>query len=105
MNYLIKHIEFDGKLLQNAIRNTFANRQSKLPQELPVALTDAFAASELKLPLWSGFIRRNNIKTETDFAEVIKHLREFFTPLIEAEMKKTELDQTWFPQKGWQCNR
>lgn len=102
LNYLIKHIEFDGKLLQNAIRNTFANRQTDMPQELPIALTDDFAASELKLPLWSGFIRRNNIKTETDFAEVIKHLREFFTPLIEAEMKKAEFGQNWFPQKGWQ---
>ncbi len=69
-----------------------------MPQELPIALTDDFAASELKIPLWSGFIRRNNIKTETDFAEVIKHLREFFTPLIEAEMKKAEFDQTWFRQ-------
>jgi hypothetical protein len=73
-----------------------------MPQELPIALTDDFAASELKIPLWSGFIRRNNIKTETDFAEVIKHLREFFTPLIEAEIKEAEFGQTWFPQKGWQ---
>ena len=36
LNYLIKHLEFDGKLLQNAIRNTFINRQTELPQELPV---------------------------------------------------------------------
>jgi hypothetical protein len=102
LNYLIKYLEFDGKLLQNAVRNTFANRQRKLPQELPVALTDNFAANELKLSLWSGFIRRNNIKTETDFAEVIKHLLEFFTPLIEAEAKNAELNQTWLPQTGWQ---
>ena len=78
LNYLIKYVEFDGKLLQSAIRNTFANRQTKLPQELPIALTNDFAANELKLSLWSGFIRRNNIKIETDFAEVIKHLRDFF---------------------------
>ena len=102
LNYLIKYLKFDGKLLQKAIRNTFATRQSKLPQELPVGLTDDFAASELKLSLWSGFIRRNNIKTETDFAEVIANLREFFTPLIKAETKKAEFDQNWLPQKGWQ---
>ncbi len=102
LNYLIKHIEFEGNILQNAIRNTFANRQSKLPQELPVALTDDFAANELKLSLWSGFIRRNNIKTEIDFAEVIKHLRKFFAPLIKAEAINSEFDQTWSPQRGWQ---
>ncbi len=102
LNYLIKYIEFDGKLLQNALRNTFANRQTKLPQELPIALTDDFAANELKLSLWSGFIRRNNIKVETDFAEIINHLREFFAPLIEAEEQNAEFDQTWIPQKGWQ---
>lgn len=102
LNYLIKYIEFDGKLLQTAIRKTFANRQSRLPQELPVALTNDFAANELKLSLWSGFIRRNNIKTEIDFAEVIKHLREFFAPMIEAEAKNSVFDQTWLPQRGWQ---
>ena len=102
LNYLIKYVEFDGKLLQTAIRNTFANRQSRLPEELPVALTDDFAANELKLSLWSGFIRRNSIKIETDFAEVIKHLRDFFTPLIEAEAKNAAFNQTWLPQRGWQ---
>ena len=102
LNYLIKYAEFDGKLLQTAIRNTFANRQSRLQQELPVALSDDFAANELKLSLWSGFIRRNSIKTETDFAEVIKHLRGFFTPLIESEAKNAEFDQTWLPREGWQ---
>lgn len=102
LNYLIKYIKFDGKLLQTAIRNTFANRQSRLPQELPVALTDDFAANELKLSLWSGFIRRNNIKTEIDFAEIIRRLRKFFVPLIKAEAINSEFDQTWFPQRGWQ---
>ena len=102
LSYLIKYAEFDGKLLQTAIRNTFANRQSRLPQELPVALTDDFATNELKLSLWSGFIRRNNIKTEIDFAEVIKHLRDFFTPLVEDEAKNAAFNQTWLPQRGWE---
>ena len=105
LSYLIKHVEFDGRLVQSAIRSTFANRQSELPQKLPVALTDQFAANELKLSLWSGFIRRNNIQTETDFTEVIEQLRGFFTPLIEAESKYIEFDLVWLPYKGWQYIR
>ena len=87
--------EFDGALLQKAVRATFESRQTPMPQNLPTALTDNFAANPLKLSLWSGFITRNRIKTETDFAFVIKSLREFFAPIIEAESQNTNFNKHW----------
>jgi len=101
LRFLIKEFEFEGKLLQEAIRKTFANRKTNLPEDLPVALSDDFAANPLKLSLWSGFIYRNGITAETELAEVVKSLREFFLPIIEAETKVLEFNQNWSPGKGW----
>lgn len=101
LQYLIKEFEFEGELLQQAIEKTFANRQTKFPADLPVALSDDFAADPLKLSLWNGFIYRNKITAETDLAEVIKNLREFFLPVIEAGVKDIEFNQNWSPGYGW----
>ncbi len=42
VRFLIKEFDFDGALLQKAIRATFAARQTSVPQTFPTALTDAF---------------------------------------------------------------
>ena len=102
VHYLIKEFEFEGALLQKAIRNTFANRQTELPKRLPTALTDDFVANALKISLWNAFINRNKIKVEADFALVISSLKDFFTPVIEAESQNAFLTQNWRPQKDWQ---
>lgn len=104
VRYLVKELEFDGTLLQKAVRNTFANRQTELPTTLPTALTDEFARNALKISLWKAFIDRNKIKIETDFKLVIESLRDFFTPIIEMEAQNTVLTQIWTPQNGWQQN-
>lgn len=96
INYLIKEFDFDGALLQKAVRATFDSRQTAFPKDLPIALTDAFANNLLIIPRWSGFIKRNRITAETDFALVIKTLRQFFAPLIEAETYgKQDFNQNW----------
>lgn len=101
VQYLIKEVEFDGALLQKAIKKTFANRQTTLPQSLPTALSDVFATDPSKLSIWGAFIKRNNIATETDLAAIIKNLREFFVPLIEAEANDLVFNQTWNLVEGW----
>lgn len=100
--YLIKEFDFDGSLLQKAIRATFTNRQTSLPQQMPIALTNEFAANALVLSRWIGFINRNRIKTDTNFFVLIKKLREFFTPLIEAEAQNVTFDNHWSSNRGWQ---
>ena len=39
---------FTGSVLRDAIWTTFTRRQTVLPSETPVALTEAFAADETK---------------------------------------------------------
>lgn len=99
--YLIKEFEFDGELLQRAIRATFTTRQTPLPQNLPLALTDEFAGSALVIPRWNAFIRRNRITTQTDLISLIGSLREFFAPVIEAETRNAVFTKQWRKEGKW----
>lgn len=95
VNYLIKEFEFDGALIQEAIRATFVSRQTDFPQGLPTALTNDFAVKPLITSRWDAFIRRNRIKTYTDFSLVVKDLREFFSAILEAENQNKEFNAKW----------
>lgn len=101
VQFLIRNFDFDGALLQKAIRATFAARATVFPQTLPIALTDAFARNAAVAADWKGFIRRGKITADTDFKAVIESLRGFFAPLIEAESQNADFERHWTFQTGW----
>ncbi|HEX6851816.1 MAG TPA: nucleotidyl transferase AbiEii/AbiGii toxin family protein [Candidatus Polarisedimenticolaceae bacterium] len=51
-------LPFDGAVLADAIKATFARRRTEVPRELPLALTREFAAIPGKSAQWAGFTRR-----------------------------------------------
>lgn len=102
VRFLIKEFDFDGALLQKAIRATFAARQTSVPQTFPTALTDAFAENASTTADWTAFIKRSRITSDIDFLAVLESLREFFAPLIEAEAGNANFGKTWTAQKGWE---
>lgn len=101
VRYLIKEFEFDGALLQKAVKATFASRQTPFPQSLPLALTDEFAANPSIIPRWNAFVKRNRIIIEIDFASIIENLREFFAPIIEAETDNKTFNKYWTAEQKW----
>ena len=101
ISYLIKEFEFGGELLQTAIKATFAARRTSMPRDLPLALTDDFAGNPLIISRWNAFIRRNRITSETDLTALIENLREFFTPLIEAEKQNVVFTKSWANERKW----
>ena len=78
VRFLIKEFDFDGALLQKAIRATFAARQTSVPQTFPTALTDTFAENASTAADWTAFIKRSRITSDTDFLAVLESLRGFF---------------------------
>jgi hypothetical protein len=95
--YMANSMEFDFGLLREAIKNTFAQRGTRITREIPVALTSSFAVR--KQAQWVGFLRK--IQTEAapgNFEEVIDKLRTFFDPII----REKELPvMRWIPPEGW----
>jgi len=97
---LAREFEFDGEMLQAAIRATFKRRKMPLPTEVPFGLTAEFATDATKQMQWKAFIGKGKLRLkETDFAKVVKILREFLMPVVFA---KSDHSGNW-PKGGmWQ---
>jgi hypothetical protein len=56
---------FDGPVLVDAIRRTFARRGTEISAQ-PVALTERFASDASKIAQWRAFLRKSRIEDAPD---------------------------------------
>lgn len=73
--------EFDSKVLRLAISATFARRERPLPSQVPVGLSDAFAADLHKQRQWQAFLKKNQLE-QTELVAVVQALRDWLYPLL-----------------------
>lgn len=66
--------QLDPRLLADAITATFARRQTVVPRDWPVGLSEEFANNAAKLAQWRGFLARNRLEP-TALSEVIGDVR------------------------------
>jgi hypothetical protein len=59
--WLAEKFAFDEAVVGNAIRATFARRETMVPQTMPLALTEEFYRDSSKQRQWAGFIQRINL--------------------------------------------
>jgi hypothetical protein len=72
--WLLSHISLEPDTLRTAIRNTFQNRRTSLPQSPPIAFTAAFFDAPQKKIQWQAFLRKNtlnapSLETVTQFIQ------------------------------------
>ena len=79
---LLTTLDLDKAVLSEAIRRTFERRDTPLPDEMPVALTDAFTDDSTKKLQWRAFLRKNRLDAELELATVANIIRENLMPLI-----------------------
>lgn len=91
---LINEFEFDGNILQKAIRATFERRGTDFPAELPLALTEEFVQE--KQTQWRAFISKNDLKNFADLDDVIDTLKGFFSPILESIRKNETFELKWW---------
>ncbi|MFH2202167.1 MAG: nucleotidyl transferase AbiEii/AbiGii toxin family protein [Elusimicrobiota bacterium] len=98
---LSEQFNFDGKILGEAIKKTFANRKTKLEAH-PVALTDEFTSDAGKIVQWRAFIRRTKIDTAPkELKEVVGALRRFLPPIATAVLKGKVDGMKWNAPGPW----
>ncbi len=95
LQILIGEFQFDGAILQQAIRATFARRKTKFPEKLPTALTEEFSCDTGKQTQWNAFLRKNKLKASFEFRDLIGALGNFFAKIIETENKGETLFENW----------
>lgn len=98
---LARTFGFDGDLLVRAIRATFARRKTELPTELPVGLTQAFAADPTKRSQWTAFVRKTGAQDAGDLQTVVEQIIEFAGPALLAAASAIAFAKRWSPGGAW----
>ena len=99
---LSRLFDFDGRILCDAIRNTFARRSTSLPRGLPMAFTDEFRKDTLKQTQWRAFLRRakpENVPEEID--AVIGEVASFLAPVLKAASENKPSETMWSKGGSW----
>lgn len=95
---IAQRFEFEGSPRQQALYATFRQRRTSLPAEMPVALTDSFAAQ--KQEMWRAFVVRNDLDAVApmDFQIVVEGLRAFVIP----PLSENAFAGHWSSKQTWQ---
>lgn len=100
--FLARNFDFDGVLLGNAIRATFARRRTDLPNGLPFALSSTFTAAPAKQAQWKAFVTRTSTANGApDLAGVVDQIRVFLVPILDGLTSPTSSPRKWNPETGW----
>jgi len=93
---LSRECSFDGEMLKKAIATTFEQRNTLLPQEIPLALTETFSSEPDKEKLWQAFLRKGRISTEgKTLGEVVKEIENFLMPPTLSAANEQHFSLTW----------
>lgn len=100
---LSRTLAFDGRNLSEAVRKTFENRGTALPEgTLPLAFTPEFYDEAGKKRQWAAFASRNaSYMDKLDFRELIKALVVFLVPVTDALRKEKSFTAQWKPGGPW----
>ncbi len=92
--------DFQGEILQEAIKETFVNR--KATYDTLVAFEPSFAVDPKRKTMWTSFLKAKNIKGELAFDHVINEIQSFLFPIVEAIKAKSPFNGVWKHQeKTW----
>lgn len=84
---LARYSEFDRQILIRAVAATFNRRQTKIPDGVPIGLSDEFATDSLKEKQWNAFLRKNSIAPKP-LSEVVTDLRDFLMPILATAVQR-----------------
>jgi predicted nucleotidyltransferase component of viral defense system len=94
--------DFEGALLTDAIKATFARRGTELPSGIPLALTEECSRDSQKTKQWQAFLKKSSL--QHDYAElpaVAVQLSEFLIAPLQAAKTAQLLTVTWRKHGPW----
>lgn len=96
--YLANKFDFDGKVLNEALRKTFSNRGHNFTEEQfnQVMCFDDDAAMQKK---WKAFVRKIDTKTD-DYSTVLKTIKAFLTKPFRTSVGDKEFTGKWSAVNG-----
>jgi len=101
--FLINHFEFDGRTICEAIKATFDARDTPIPKNTPLGLSDEFCNDEQKKKQWNAFLNLTGLDVgDLFFVQVVEHIRGFLASPAEHLEKGKRFNMKWKPGGPWQ---
>ena len=96
--YLANKFDFDGAILTEALKKTFANREHFFTAEQfeQILTFDNDAAMQKK---WKAFVKKINTETD-DFKMILDTIEKFLEEPFLASINNTEYSKQWIAQEG-----
>lgn len=98
---LSRRFDFDGALLQRALRATFGRRGTPYSENPPIAFTAEFYGDASRNRQWSGFVKRTGARDAGSLAETIDHVSRFVTAPLTAAGRRGSFTQQWAAGGPW----
>ena len=96
--YLTNKFDFDGKLLAEALRKTFANREHTFTIEQFKRVTE-FDKDTTMQKKWTAFIQKIGAK-ESDYSTVLKTIKVFLEEPFISAIENGDCDRRWSATDG-----
>jgi hypothetical protein len=97
LSVIAQRTELDGATLAAAIAATFARRQTALPTERPLALTQAFSEDTAKQRQWQAFLNKNRIAAAS-LTDTVGLLDTLLWPATVVAQTQSPATATWRPE-------
>lgn len=101
--HLSRALPFDGPLLVESLRRTFARRATPIPDRPLDGLSDAFASDPLHATRWRAFLAKGQLRVAADdFTGVVAEIRRFAQAPLNAARDAAAFASRWPPGGPWQ---
>lgn len=102
VSFLARQFDFDGARLCAAIRATFDRRNTPLPSEKPLPLTEEFFDDRAKLTQWGAFLKKTGVgESGASLSEVVALLQAFLWPPTVALVERRAFKHSWPARGPW----
>jgi len=102
LRYFAQNFSFDRRILGEAIRSTFSRRNTPIPPDDPIGLTETYWENPTRPSQVRAFARRSGLAAEVgNGREILAVIRPFLVPVLDDIRARTVKDGTWLPGGPW----
>lgn len=100
VSMILQNEKLDASTVQKAIKGTFLQRNTEIPDISISAFSEEFA--EKNQNAWEGFVRKNLAKTSLTLQQTQALIAKFISPIWDAMRSEEVFEATWNPgNKSW----
>lgn len=100
---MTRQFEFKGANIASAIKKTFNNRKTDIPNKKPLFADEIYDEKSDRQTLWNAFVKKGDIQHAPEtLSATAKEIERFLIEPVIAISENFAFDKTWTSPKGWE---